>query len=72
MKELVFFGEEAGFFVEQKTLRGKWWEILSINTLYISKWIFRRPMIFKKYFDEKLDVEYNNTNGFAGAFIKYK
>ena len=72
MEQLAFFGEEAGFSVEEKALRGRWWDLLSINTMYFSKWILRRPMIFKKHFDEKLAGEYGDTNGFVEAFMKYR
>ncbi|WP_461257320.1 class I SAM-dependent methyltransferase [Treponema sp. R80B11-R83G3] len=72
LKDLFFYGEAAGFTVEQHALRGKWWEILSINNLYISKWILRRPQLFKEYFDRKVDNEYNQKSGFTGAFVKYR
>jgi hypothetical protein len=72
LKDLYFYGETAGFTVEQHVLRGGWWNILSINTLYISKWILHRSQIFKEYFDKKTDIEFNKESGFTGAYVKYR
>jgi hypothetical protein len=64
-------GEDAGFTIDSYFIKGGWWEILSINMLYICKWIFRKPLFFKEYFEKKLDIEYKEGNGFTNIFIKF-
>jgi SAM-dependent methyltransferase len=70
VKELLEFGQTASFSVEKALRGGGGGELLAINTLYISKWIFRRPQFFKDWFDKKLDIEYNKEKGFTTVFLK--
>lgn len=70
-KQLVTFGKKAGFVVERSTVRGRWWEIIAINTLYVSKWIFRREMFFQSFIQKKLDAEYRKE-GFTNLFFAFR
>ena len=43
----------------------------SIILLYVFKWIFKREVPFKSWFEKKRETEYlTNTNGFETLFVK--
>ena len=65
------FADKAGFSVKNIALRGGVWEIISINNLYIAKWIFRRKPFFEDYIQKKVDYEFvMKNNGIANIFLK--
>lgn len=70
MGDLIALSEKNGFKVEKIVTRGSWWEIIGINNLYVSKWIFRRKPFFERNIQGKQDKEYQNNYGFTNIFIK--
>jgi len=64
---------KTGFKIEQVDIKGRYFEVFGTILLYIFKWIFRREIPFKKYFDKKKDEEFLGTkSGFVTIFIKAK
>jgi len=56
--------------VEMK-IKGRWWTIINILNMYFSKWILRRPPLFRNFFGRKIDEEYQKS-GFVSAFVKFQ
>lgn len=71
-KELQKFGSDQGFFCELVETRGGWWSFWGILNMYISKWIFRRPVFFQKFFQKKETREYLKNGGFINILVHYK
>lgn len=59
-----------GFDIKQVEFGGGFYELFSMILLYIFKWIFRREIPFKDWFDKKRDEEYMNKRGFTTLFMK--
>ncbi|TKZ35875.1 class I SAM-dependent methyltransferase [Brachyspira catarrhinii] len=55
---------------EKLYIKGRFYEILYILNLYISKWIFRRKPFLEKFFKTKSNIEYKK-DGFMTIFIQY-
>jgi hypothetical protein len=46
---------------------------VGVILLYVFKWVFRREMPYKSWFDTKREQEYlGNKPGFATLFVKAK
>jgi ubiquinone/menaquinone biosynthesis C-methylase UbiE len=71
-KKVSDFADQAGFSVKNIALRGGIWEIISINNLYIAKWIFRRKPFFEEYIQKKLNEEYAMERGITNIFMEIK
>ena len=69
-RKLIKLAQETGFEVENVVLNGGWYELIGMNNMYVSKWIFRRSPFLKDFFDRKQDEEYHRSNGFANIFLK--
>lgn len=61
----------CGFTVEKEAVKGKWFELIGSLVFYISKWIFKRGMMFENYFKTMQNKEFEE-DGFAGIFFKLK
>jgi len=61
---------KSGFQIESVNHGGGFYELLSMILLYIFKWLFRREMPFKRWFDKKRDQEYLKNKGFVTLFAK--
>lgn len=73
INQLKKFGEEVGFKIEEYYICGKYWSLLNILNLYISKWIFRRRPFLENSLNKLENKEFNkDKRGFVGIFIKYK
>ncbi len=55
---------------EIRYIKGRFYEILYILNLYISKWIFRRKPFLENFFKIKSTTEYKK-DGFMTIFIRY-
>jgi SAM-dependent methyltransferase len=69
--QLLSFAERVELKIDKVIVNGGFWEVLSVNNLYISKWIFRRRPFFEKFINRKQDEEYRMENGFSSIFIKF-
>jgi len=69
---LIEFAKTNGFETEKIIFNGGWWEILGINNLYITKWVFRRRPFFENFFNKRQDEEYKKEKGFTNIFIKFR
>ena len=52
--------------------KGKWYTVIGLLNMYISKWIFRREPFFSEFISEKVSGEYKLNDGFANLFIRLK
>lgn len=68
---LIAIAKDNGFKLEKSDIRGGFWDIVSVNNLYLSKWIFRHKPFFSKFITKKVDNEYTH-NGFNSLFLKFK
>lgn len=59
LNEIVKLITDAGFSINHISQRGRWWEVLSLWDLYASKWILQRRPILTRFFNAKLDEEWN-------------
>ena len=70
-KQLVNMLREVGFKIEKIEKKGRIFEISSALLMYIFKWLFRREIPFKDWFEKKKDAEYlTDIEGFETLFIK--
>ncbi len=61
---------KSGFQIESVDCGGGFYELVSMILLYIFKWVFRRELPFKQWFDKKRDQEYLNESGFVTIFVR--
>jgi hypothetical protein len=69
---IIQFITQQKLYLSDIRLAGGWWEIGNLLNLYISKWLFKRPIFLKNYFENKLDHEYYNNNGFTNIYTKFR
>ncbi len=63
---------ETGFEVEQVAYGGGFWELQSMILLYVFKWLFKREVPFKEWFEEKREAEYQSKAGWTNIFVMLK
>jgi len=68
--ELENFANLTNFQINEVTIKGGYYELIWILNLYISKWIFRRDIFFKNFFEDKINNEIINKNGFMTIYMK--
>jgi SAM-dependent methyltransferase len=68
--KLQCLAQVTGFRIENITLKGRFWEIIGINDLYIAKWIFGRRPFFERSIQRMQDLEYQEDAGFTTTFMK--
>lgn len=56
----------------KKRVFGKWWTLLSLLNMYVTKWIFRRKKFFENFFNEKERMESLDNNGFMNLFLCFR
>jgi len=61
---------KSGFRTEKIEYGGGFHELFSMILLYAFKWIFRKEIPFKSWFEKKKEEEYFNTRGFVTLFLK--
>lgn len=72
INKLTNISKQHGFKIETHCVKGGFYEMLGMINLYISKWVFRRNMVFEKWFRTKINREYTDlSKGFATLFIKF-
>jgi len=70
-KEQILNLSKKYFSLSKFTTRGKWWDIVSILNLYISKWVFRRKPFLKDFINKLNNRDYK-TKGYVGLYVKLK
>jgi SAM-dependent methyltransferase len=69
-KRLVDFAESAGFMVNLVSTHGGWAEMISMLDLYVSKWLFRRRPMLPKFYNRRLDIEWESSKrSFMGLWM---
>jgi ubiquinone/menaquinone biosynthesis C-methylase UbiE len=68
---LCAFAEDAGFEVVHSTVKGGLFELIELWNMYICKWVFRRGIIFPRFFQKAVDAEYQHE-GFMTLFLKMR
>jgi ubiquinone/menaquinone biosynthesis C-methylase UbiE len=61
---------KIGLKIKEVDYGGGFHELFSMMLLYFFKWIFRKEIPFKSWFDKKREKEYFNKNGFVTLFMK--
>ncbi len=69
-KKMITYLSEAGFKSNDVSYGGGFYEQFSMILLYFFKWIFRKEIPFKEWFDKKRNKEYSNGTGFVTLFVK--
>lgn len=64
--------QKTGFEIEKVEFGGRFWELYSMILLYIFKWLFRREIPFKDWFEKKREVEFLCGNGWTNIFVKLR
>lgn len=64
-------GRKTGFKIAQVEYGGGFWELNSMILLYLFKWLFRREIPLKSWFDKKRDEEFLSDYGWTNIFIKF-
>ena len=67
-EKIISLSKDNGLNIQQIEIKGGWWEIVSINDLYISKWILRRKPLFNGILERGQNKEYLSKNGFSTIF----
>ena len=71
-KKITQLLSESNLKIEETSCGGGFYELFSMILLYIFKWLLKREMPFKKWFDERRNNEYSMKDGFATLFFKMK
>jgi len=71
-KKLVKMARENGLSEIKYKVGGRWWSMVGLINLYVSKWIFRRKEFFKRFFDSKEKEEFFRDNGWMNIFVAFK
>ena len=65
------YADTARLGVRRLELRGGVWEIIHLNVLYVSKWIFRRQPFFERALTARIDREWSRSSeGFVHVFLQ--
>jgi len=60
----------AGLSNVRRELRGGRWEIIHMNVMYVSKWIFRRRPFFEDQLVARSDRDWQRPSGFVHVFLE--
>jgi ubiquinone/menaquinone biosynthesis C-methylase UbiE len=71
-RKLVILGKKSNFTVKEVYIKGRYWNLVGLLNMYMSKWILRRESLAKKLFEKKENEEYKDKNGFMNIFVKYE
>lgn len=61
---------DTGFKITKIEYSGGFYELFSMILLYIFKWVFRKEIPFKEWFDKNRDREFLDGRGFTNIFIE--
>jgi ubiquinone/menaquinone biosynthesis C-methylase UbiE len=70
LKALNLFGQKVNFKISNYLIWGKIWILLSTLNLYISKWIFKRSMLWNDFFVNQVNRELSNK-GYMFIILRY-
>lgn len=70
--DLKQYGKKNNFKVAEVRVKGKFFQVYGWSDFYIWKWIFRRKSPIQDWLNKKIDEEYEQNNGYANIFVKYK
>ena len=70
-EKLIKLGLENNLIQERIEIVGGGWTAFLVLNMYISKWIFKRQLFFKKYFSVKDNLDYHKK-GFYNIFVKFR
>ncbi len=68
-EELENFLSSAGLKITDISFGGGFWELIGMLNLYFSKWVLRRELLFKKFFDDNRNKEFVKDSGFSTIFV---
>lgn len=66
------FALRSGFEILSTDVKGGIFEMMAILNLYIAKWVFRRKPFFEKFFDHRIEKEYQRGKGFMTLFAVFE
>ncbi len=69
-KDLRSLFRSAGFCAEETFVRGAWWELFGVISLYFFKWVFKSETPFKKQIEKGRAHEFLDSNdGISNIFV---
>jgi len=68
--DLIDMIQKEGFVIEKMIIKGGFWELISVISHYIFKWIFKSEDPFRNFFAKKTAMELKEKNGFNSIFLK--
>lgn len=72
LNKLSAIVRDSGFEIEEVEYGGGLWELISMNLLYIFKWVFGTEVPFKDWFESKRDGEFASARGWTNIFLKLR
>lgn len=70
--DLEHFATQNGFQVIRMEIGGRFWNLLGLLNMYISKWILRRHLIGETFFNAHMDREYEQWGGYMNIFAAFQ
>lgn len=70
LADVAELARDAGLEVETLERRGGRWQIVHMNNMYVSKWLFRRRPFLERRSLRRLDADWDRTDGFVHVFLK--
>jgi len=61
--------EKSFFKIEKLVVKGRFWNLVWMLDFYVSKWIFRRSILFANFISKMQTIDYTQ-DGFCTIFIK--
>jgi ubiquinone/menaquinone biosynthesis C-methylase UbiE len=69
-ENLTKLAEKHYFNIDKMDVKGGYWELLGILSMYFFKWVFRMQVPYLKFLTPRIDNEYDNKAGFIDIFCK--
>lgn len=63
--------KETGFVIKKVDYGGDIWEMLGMINLYVCKWLFKREMLLKSWFEKKREKGFLTNGGWTNIFLKF-
>jgi 2-polyprenyl-3-methyl-5-hydroxy-6-metoxy-1,4-benzoquinol methylase len=71
-EDLEEIAKKSGLRVIKYKVGGKWWSLVGLINLYVSKWVFRRKRFAKDFFNKKEKKEFSENDGWMNIFVAFK
>ena len=72
IKDLKKMAEKSGLKMIKYKVGGKWWSLIGLMNMYVSKWVFRRKRFWNEFFNQKEKEEFLKKTGKMNVFVAFK